>query len=399
MGSNKRYDGYKSFQYLEAGRDYKQFKLAKEIGRVKEYKVPLSKDEEDRAKELQAKLICISLHDHTDVNPDDITQIREWTRENRISTGFEGLAASGLDAVFDGLLDGTNTVISKRPWHWDSLIYELGVRLSDLAHQKMVILGRNVEDIRRAHKDGLIAFIPSIEGAAEIENDLERIDVLHGLGVRMLGLVYSESNAIGSGLAEKNDAGLTDFGYEVVERMNKIGMAIDIAHVGDQTSLDAIEASKVPVFISHAGARSLWPAKRMKSDEVLEALANKKGVIGIEASPHTTLTEKHKSHSLESVMEHFQYVEKRFGIDYVTFGPDTMFGDHVGLHHVFTSELSMSKDQADIPFEEVPYVNGLENPGEFFNIIRWLVKHGYSDSEIEKAVGGNTLRVLEKVWK
>ncbi len=399
MGSGKHYDGYKSFQYLEAGKDYKAFKLAKVLGRVKEYKVPLSKTEEDRANELQAKFICISLHDHTDIHPDDVTQIREWTRENRISTGFEGLAKSGLDAVFDALLDGTDNIISKRPWHWDSLMYELGGRLSDLAHQKFVIIGRTVDDIKRAHRDGLVAFIPSIEGAAQIENDLERIDVLYGFGVRMLGLVYSESNAIGSGLAERNDAGLTDFGYEVVERMNKLGMAIDIAHVGDVTSLDAIKASKTPVFISHAGARSMWPAKRMKSDEVLEALASKKGVLGIEASPHTTLTEKHKSHSLESVMEHFQYVEKRFGIDYVSFGPDTLFGDHVGLHHLFTSELSMSKDQADIPFKEVPYVEGIENPGEFFNIIRWLVKNGYSDQEIQKAVGGNTLRVLEKVWK
>jgi membrane dipeptidase len=398
VGSNKRYDGYKSFQYLEAGKDYKQFKLAKEIGRVKQYRVPLSKNEEDRANELQAKFICISLHDHTNILPENVSQIDELVHENRISTGFEGLAASGLDAVFDALLDGTNTVVSKRPWHWDSVIYELGVRFSDLAHQKMVILGKSVDDIRRAHKDGLIAFFPMIEGAASLENDLERIDILHGFGLRMLGLVYSESNAIGSGLAERNDAGLTDFGYEVVERMNKIGMAIDIAHVGDQTSLDAIEASKVPVFISHAGARSLWPAKRMKSDEVLEALANKKGVIGIEASPHTTLTEKHKSHSLESIMEHFQYVEKRFGIDYVTFGPDTLFGDHVGWHHLHMNDLFM-KDQADIPFKEVPYVEGLENPGEFFNIIRWLVKHGYSDKEIQKAVGGNTLRVLEKVWK
>jgi len=397
MGLNKKYSGYRSFDYLKG--DFKQFKLAKEINRVKSSVVELSKSEEERVDVIFKNNVAISLHDHPSVFPEDIELVHEYIRYGREVMGYEGLSVSGLDAVFDGLGDGTNTILSKYPWKWESVVYEIGMRLSDIAHQDFVIRGEKVEDIERAHREGKIALVLHIEGAMPIENELDRVDVLYGLGVRCMGLVYSESNALGAGLREKNDGGLTNFGYQVVERMNKIGMAVDLAHVGDKTSLDAIEASSTPVFITHAGARALWNTSRMKPDKVLQALADKKGVIGIEAAPHTTLTEKHKNHSIESVMEHFQYIEKLIGIDYVSFGPDTLFGDHVGLHHLFAKELSIKETHAGAKFDEVPFVDGLENPSEYRNIVRWLVKNGYSDGEIAKVIGGNTLRVLKKVWK
>jgi membrane dipeptidase len=231
-----------------------------------------------------------------------------------------------------------------------------------------------------------------------IGNDLDRVDVLYGLGVRCMGLVYSESNAIGSGLREKADGGLTDFGYRVVDRMNRLGMAIDLAHVGDRTSLDAIEASSKPVFITHAGSRTVWPTKRMKPDNVLQAMAERGGVIGIEAAPHTTLSETHPRHSIESVMDHFRYLEKLIGIDHVAFGPDTLFGDHVALHKLFSKQLSVAQIQSGKSFPEVEYVDGLENPSEYVNIVRWLVREGYSDQDIAKVVGENVLRVLGSVW-
>ena len=397
MGLGKKYNGYKSFEYLNG--DIKVFKLVREVDRVSSTKIKLSKTEEERVDQILAKNIVISIHDHPSVFPEDIELVHEYIRYGREVMGYEGLSVSGLDAVFDGLGDGTNTILSKYPWKWESVVYEIGMRLSDIAHQDFVIRGEKVEDIERAHREGKIALVLHIEGAMPIENELDRVDVLYGLGVRCMGLVYSESNALGAGLREKNDGGLTNFGYQVVDRMNKIGMAVDLAHVGDKTSLDAIEASSMPVFITHAGARALWNTSRMKPDKVLQALADKKGVIGIEAAPHTTLTEKHKNHSIESVMEHFQYIEKLIGIDYVSFGPDTLFGDHVGLHHLFAKELSIKETHAGAKFDEVPFVDGLENPSEYRNIVRWLVKNGYSDGEIAKVIGGNTLRVLKKVWK
>ena len=97
-------------------------------------------------------------------------------------------------------------------------------------------------------------------------------------------------------------------------------------------------------------------------------------------------------------MEHFEYCAKLIGIDHVAFGPDTLFGDHVGLHDHFTKHLSIKPSTAG-RLPRVEYVDGIENPAEAFpNIVRWLVKHGYSDDDIAKAIGGNVMRVLDKVW-
>jgi membrane dipeptidase len=263
----------------------------------------------------------------------------------------------------------------------------------------MVFRAENVDDLLNAKKTGRIALVPSLEAATAIENELDRVDVLYGLGIRMMGIAYSEANTLGSGLKERRDGGLSDFGRRVVRRMNKIGMAIDVSHSGDRTSLDTIEVSEKPIFITHVGARALWDSPRMKPDVVLKACAARGGVIGIEAAPHTTLTKKHCEHSLESFMEHFEYTANLVGIDHVAFGPDTMFGDHVGLHHIFAGELSLASVRGESAFNEVEYVNGIENPAEAFpNIVRWLVTHGYSDQDIHKVVGENIIRVLREVW-
>jgi len=188
------------------------------------------------------------------------------------------------------------------------------------------------------------------------------------------------------------------FGRRAVERMNKLGLAIDVSHSSDLTCLDTFEVSSKPVFITHAGARAVWPTPRMKPDEVLVACARRGGVIGIEAAPHTTLSAAHLLHSIESVMDHFTYCADLLGIEHVAFGPDTLYGDHVGFHAEFAAQLGVHT-MAGPAFDKVPYVAGLENPTENFgNIIGWLVKHGYTDADIQAVVGGNVLRVLSQVW-
>jgi len=400
MTIKSKFKNYKSYQYLEEGKDYRAFLMAPEIDRVPEYLIPLSLDEEKRAKRIAKDFIYISLHDHPSIFPADLSKIFEYSREGRERTAYNGLAHSDLDCIFDNLMDGTCTITSKGGWKWEDILFDLGMRLCDLAHQDFVIRCERVEDIYRAHKENRIALVPVIEGAAPIENELDRIEILYGFGVRLLGITYSESNALGSGLKEKKDGGLTAFGEKAVERMNKVGMAIDCSHVGIQTTLEVIEASSKPIFLSHVGAKTLWNSKRLTPDEVLIACAKKGGVIGIEAAPHTTLTERHKEHSIESYMEHFEYIKKLVGIEHVAFGPDTLYGDHVGLHHAYAAHLSTKGTQGVQPFEEVPYVKGMENPTEASkNILRWLVKHGYSDEEIEKALSGNILRALKQIWR
>jgi len=379
--------------------DYKEYKLVKELNRVPSKQVEVSPEEEARVKRLFEENLVISLHDHCFVALENLAEFFEFRRQGRDWTGYEGLSVSGLDCVFDNLMNGTAMVTSKSGWKWDDIIYDIGMRLSDIAHQDMVKLALTTDDIIQAKKNGQIAFVVSIEGAAMIENELDRLDILYGLGVRCLGIAYSEGNQLGGGLREPNDGGLTVFGRQAVKRMNKLGIVIDISHSGDRTGMETIELSEKPVFITHAGARALWNSNRLKPDEVIKACAAKGGVIGIEAAPHTTISEKNPRHSIESFMEHFEYCVDLVGIDHVAFGPDVLFGNHVGLHTTLSAALSIGASRGNLPYPKVEWVDGIENPAEAFpNIVRWLVGHSYSDVDIAKAIGGNILRVLKAAW-
>lgn len=394
------YTGYTAYDYLKAGVDYHTFEYAEQVNRVPEYEgLGLSEAEKQRTTHLLSTETVISLHDHVQVFPKNMNEVKESIRFGREPTAYQGLSRSGLTAVFDNGMDGTCCISSEAGWKYQDVLFDLGVRMADLAHQDFVIKGETLADIQYAKDNGKIAHVFALEAATMIENEVDRLDVLYGFGVRQMGIAYSEANMLGSGLKERGDGGLTYFGERAVARMNKLGIAIDISHSGDRTCVDTIKASTKPVFITHAGARGLWPTNRMKSDETIIECAKRGGVIGIEAAPHTTLSPNHPLHSLDSVMDHFTYCVDLVGIEHVSFGPDTLFGDHVGLHDAFADNLSLGQAHGGVHFDRVPYVDGIENPAEeFYNIIGWLVKHGYSDSEIRAVVGGNTLRVLEEVW-
>lgn len=389
---------YHSYGYLTEGEDYRAFKFPPEVDRVSSQRVGTTPDQEARVSRLMREHLMISLHDHPTLVPEDIFEMPELIRQGRDFTGYDGLRASGLNVVFDNMLDGTSMITSRSGWKWHDVLYDMGMRQADIAHQNMVKIIYRLADIEEVKADGKIGIVFSVEAATPIEDELDRVDILYGFGVRCMGLVYSEGNALGGGLKEACDGGLTHFGRQVVKRMNQLGMAIDVSHTGDRTAMDAIELSEQPVLITHAGARMLWDTPRMKPDEVIKACAEKGGVFGIEAAPHTTLTAKHPRHSLEGYMEHFEYVTNLVGIDHVAFGPDTLFGDHVGLHSVFSKAMSIESARLGPGFEEVLFVDGLENPSEFPNIVRWLVTHGYSDDDIAKVCGTNVVRVLKQIW-
>src|SRR5207249_1385030 len=306
VGKRTKYEGYKSFDYLEPGTDYREFKLAKELDRVPSRKVDVNDSQEERVWRLLDQNLAVSLHDHCFIVPEDFGDLAEYRRQGRDFTGYAGMAQSGLDAVFDCLMDGTATITSKAGWKWDDIVYDLGMRMGDIAHQEFVIRGESLDDIKRAKENGQIAFIASLEAATAIENEVDRLDVLYGLGIRQSGIAYSEANTLGSGLRETCDGGLTQFGRQAVRRMNKLGIAIDVSHSGDRTSMDTIEASEKPIFITHVGARALWNTARMKPDDIFTACAARGGVIGIEAAPHTAVTEQHQVHTIEAFMEHFE---------------------------------------------------------------------------------------------
>lgn len=398
MARLRRESSYRSYSHLRAGDDYRDFELVPEIGRVPQFDDALTREQRARADRLLDDLPIVSLHDHPVVYPADRSEVLEYNRMGRQHTGFQGLSRSRLDVVFDNLMDGMGCMTDGDPWVWEDVLHDLGTRLSDLAHQDDVVVAGSLADLARARAAGRLAIVFGMEGAGPIGTNLDRLDVLYGFGVRQLGIAYNTENALGYGMRDAVDHGLTPFGRRAVERMNRLGIAIDLSHSGDATSLDVVESSSVPVLITHAGARSVWDTVRMKPDEVIVACARRGGVIGIEAAPHTTLSESHPRHSLDSVMDHVRYCLDLVGPEHVAFGPDTLFGDHVALHEVFGFGAQQGKHPRQFP--PVPYVAGLENPGECLpNIVGRLVKDGYDDETIALLVGGNVLRVLGEIWR
>ncbi|WP_240417237.1 dipeptidase [Paenibacillus periandrae] len=395
----KAYDGYTSFSYLEESMDYQNVPLSSQEPTKASYTFHLNSKEETRVQRIFDKHVIVSMRDHGFMMPARFDDIDDYCRNGYTAFAYEGLAKSGLDVVFDNFMDGIMNITSKMGLKWDDVIYNLGLRYCDLAHQDTAIVARTLTDIINANENGQVAVVPCLEAATALENEIDRVDILYGLGIRCMGITYNEANTLGSGLAEDKDGGLTQFGRRVVKRMNQLGMAIDISHCGDATSLDVIEASDKPVLITHAGARALWNTPRMKSDEILLACKAKGGIIGILAAPNTTLTKEHEGHSLDSVMAHFEYIRELVGINHIGFGPDTFYGDHVALQHAVDQRLTIGKSHSGETFDEAPFVLGVENPTEAMpNIVKWLVQHGYSSKDIAKAAGGNVMRVLHDIW-
>ena len=409
MGANKKYDGYKAYQYLKPDFDYKSFRLCRELDRVPPYIVPLSKTEEERFDEIVRRDILISVHDHPALFPEDMSQALEMSRLGRSFIAYEAISKSGLDCIFDNLLNGFSYITSYMGWKWNDVIHDIGMRLSDIRHQNLVIPCLRVQDIKDAHQNGQVALAFCLESATPIENELDRIDVLYGLGVRSTGICYSESNMLGGGMEESRlTAGLTDFGYDAVKRMNKLGMLVDVGHTNDKTALETIEASDVPVYNSHSGPAAIAQG-HTTSDEVLHALAEKGGMIGVGGAGTGLRTERNPIGSIESYMECVEYCINVMGIDHVSCGPDTLYGNHQGLykywdvhalgHHVRPGRKAVATKPLPAGVQDPGYVMGLENPNEFVNIPRWMIKHGYSDADISKIIGLNALKTLEKVWR
>jgi membrane dipeptidase len=413
MGGQKKYSGYKAYSYLEPEKDYEAIEYRDPTPKEWAYTYPLSKEEDARFKGFMEKNVIVDLHEHPVLSPKDMT--REYNNQGRERLAYDALARSGIDAVFDNMMDGSCYITSKHGGKWTDVIQNLGMRLCDLSHQDYVIHCRSVEDIYHAWRNGKLAWVGVLETLDCVENEVDRLDVLYGLGVRQAGITYSESNMLGSGLKEHGDSGLTDFGYDCVARMNKVGMLIDVSHCSDKTAFDTIVMSEKPLIVSHCGSRTLTPTPRMLPDDVIRELVDRGGVFGVEMAGAVISTKKHPVADLEAYMEQTEYCIKTFGIDHVGWGPDTMYGDHIQLYKVGAARnntkgmghtkrpgapqhefLGMALNLDALP----PYVKGMENPTESIpNAIRWMIKHGYSDPEIAKVAGLNAINVLKKVWK
>lgn len=390
---------YASYDYLRGDLPLPVVPLAPDGPRVAPWTTPPAPEVMARARALVEESLTVSLHDHPVLFPADMADTPRYNRTGRQHTAFAGLRSSGITIVLDGMMNGTACVTGNAPWQWDDVVVDLGMRLADLAHQDDVVVVRSVAEAEAVHAAGKVGLVFGLEAATPIGNDLDKLDVLYGLGIRHCGLAYSDANALGSGCNEPVDGGLTVLGRAAVRRMNRLGIAVDVAHSSDRTGIDACEVSEAPVLCTHAGARAVWDIPRLKGDDLLRAVAATGGVIGMSAAPHTTVSLGHRAHSLASVMDHLLHCIDLVGIEHVGLGPDTLFGDHVGLHTTFASLLRTAPRPGAPEPERVAWVDGMENPAECFpNVAAWLLDHGFGEDDVRNVLGGNVLRALRATW-
>jgi len=359
------------------------FALAAQVDRVPSMRVPLDAPQELRFERLMDDLLLIDVHQHPMVLAEPATDMPAYFRSNTYTWAFDAVKAGKWTAVATANL---LSCIGKEPdasfSHFDDLVDEVGMMLADVHKQcDSVLKITRTQDILDAQQSHKVGWLPTLEHLS-IGHDLHRVDVLYGIGIRLAGLTYMRKSYLGDGQYERTDSGLSDFGVDVVRRMNAIGMAIDLSHAGSRTALEAIELSEVPVVFSHNAAAAIRPTRRSRSDEDFLACAARGGLCCVTAVPNSLSDDPHQD--INCVLDHYDYFVKLVGIDHVGIGTDTQVGDHVGFHRVLLGRNAPDSLPA-------PYLDGLESPADGPNIIRGLIARGYEDAAIRKIAGQNAL--------
>lgn len=364
------------------------FALTKQVGRVPSMTLPLDSQEELRYQRLMEDLVLVDMHQHPMVCPDNMDDFIEYLRLGEYEWGYEAIRHGGWGAAatanaFRGMAGCPELSFIA----FEDLAEEVGMMVADVRlHRDDATVVTSPDEILRAREDNKVGIFPTVEHLA-IGDALQRVDVLYSMGIRMAGLTYNHQNNIGSGLTERHDAGLSDFGIAVVHRMNDLGMAVDVSHAGWQTAMDAIEHSKTPIIYSHNASHTLRPTWRTRRDDELIACAKKGGLISITAVPNSLSDDPDQD--INCVLDHYDYMVKLVGIDHVAIGTDTLIGDHVAFHKKMLGSL-----MRDFP---APYLNGLESPADGKNLVRGFISRGYSDEDVRKLAGGNALNFLRHI--
>jgi membrane dipeptidase len=338
---------------------------------LKERFIKLDSEQEARAEELHRGSLVIDLHTH--IVEEDFDDNVAAIQRSQVNGMFEAVAA--VDEDFPKSMSNLGLMMKKVAKHPDFV---------------PAFCAQDFLDARAQRKQAIMFQLEPQSFGRKIE----RAEIAYGLGIRMALLVFNTRNYVGDGCGERTNAGLSYLGLELVEKMNELGMMIDLSHCGIQTTLDAIEASRDPVLCNHVGARALYPRmKRLKTDEVLKALADKGGLAGVSAIPNQL--SGNEEQGIEDMLNHIDYMVNLIGVDHVAIGLDIVFGDHVEYHRQ-AAKTTFKLDYIGQGLD-APYMYGIESPEEWPNITRGLVARGYSDEEIKKLLGQNALSIIKEV--
>jgi membrane dipeptidase len=301
--------------------------------------------------------------------------------------------ASGITAI--NLTIGGRTVVD--------VSNEINKWARDIAaHGDVLTNVTSMNELRLAKATGKFGLIYGFQDSVAIGDDLTRIPLYHSLGVRIIQLTYNVRNLVGDGCLVAENRGLTPFGRQVVGELNAYRIVVDTGHTGEQSTLDAIAASAVPIAISHSGCRAVADRPRSKTDATIRKMADRGGVIGIYLMPFLTTQGQPNS---DDVIRHIEHAIDVAGEDHVGIGSDLSTTPHVvndeymRVHREFVEGRIRSGVAAPGEDPAVPmFVTDLNTPRRLETIAEKLAARKHSSARIEKVIGGNWARLCREVW-
>ncbi|MBC7988580.1 MAG: membrane dipeptidase [Luteimonas sp.] len=260
----------------------------------------------------------------------------------------------------------------------------------------------SVADLQRAHRERKVGVIYTFQGTESLGEDVERIPLFRKLGVRVIQLTHNRRNLVGDGCMEPGNAGLSNYGHEVVERLNAEKVVVDLAHGAQRTIKEGIAACKAPMLISHTGCHALAALPRNTTDAELRAMADRGGVAGIIFWPYLRTDSQPMA---IDVVRHIEHAVKVCGEDHVGIGTDTGIApiertpefekDNREYMRGMKADGIFAKERPDDLYTFIPDLN---TANRFEVLAGMLSTRGHSDARIAKILGGNFARVMGEVW-
>lgn len=322
---------------------------------------------------------------HDDAIIIDGLEICNWSR-----AVFEDMRKGGLTAVnctcsvWEGIRGSLDNIAQWKQWFCEN--------------DDIILQVFTTEDIRRAKAENKTGIYLGWQNTWGIEDRIDYLQLYKELGVGVMQLTYNTHNLVGSGCWESEDSGLSDFGREVVEEMNRVGILVDLSHVGPKTSEEAIRHSKMPVAYTHCAPAGLLEHPRNKSDEQLKFIAGKGGFVGFASYP--PFMAQGDAATVEDCVDVFEYLVNLVGEDTVGIGTDfTQDQDGAFFDYLSFDKSRFRRVVAKRPGDgTVTMPDGLRRIGDFPNLTATMEKRGWPEARIRKVMGENWLRFLKEVW-
>jgi membrane dipeptidase len=318
-----------------------------------------------------------------------------------IQSELDAIRASGLTAVVLTLSPSGRFWMDDAAFEKTKAAFDTWERIVS-RHPDHLTLIRTVGDLERARRERTLGLIHTFQGAEPLGEDIERIPMFRERGLRVLQLTHNRRNLVGDGCMEPGNAGLSNFGREVVKRLDAERIVVDLAHGSPRTMAEGIAASRAPMLISHTGCRALADLPRNTDDATLRAMADKGGVAGIIFWPYLRTDTQPMA---EDVVRHIEHAVNVCGEDHVGIGTDTGVAPiartpefEQGNREWVAGAVEDGVFDRGRPADLYTFIPDLNMADRFDRLAVLLSKRGHSDARIAKILGGNFARVMREVW-